>query len=466
MDRTSLPLTRMPAIDKKILRIAMASCLVIASAISVSASSDWSGGTGNWSSNASPGWNGTGVPVAGTTANLGSSSTKTVTLDAAGTTGSLYYGGAGNFITTMTLTSGLTMNNSGSASTIANTNTSSGTNNRLSISGGTLTLANDLTVSNTGNSTNGSSIAFASSSVIAGSGNLAFYNVSNSTSSGVISLQGTNTFTGNIAVQKGAVLFSYSGGTAFGNSANIITLGSSGNGDATLINTASSTTVSNNIVVASGTGGKLVLGSNSTSAVTNTTYSGTLLLNGNVNLSSQKSAGADTRYTGVISGNGGVTIEGVGKTQFGNASASITNTYKGNTTLTETSSLALSDNAKMTFYIGANGVNNKITATGGNNNALTLDGDFMFDLTGAAANGTWQIVDVSLLNETFGATFGVYTSTGTAWTENANVWTYASGGTTYSFSEATGVLSAVPEPTTALLLGGGLMVLLFRRRRS
>ncbi len=467
MDRDTLPLTKKPAINNRLFRLAAASCLMAAAA-SVQAS-DWTGtGTtswsGNWSSNDVPGWNGTGVPTAGTTANLGSSVAKTITLDVAGTVGSLYYGGSGNQSTTLSLTNGLTMNNSGSASTIANTNTNSGSNNRLSISGGTLALANDLLVINTGNSTNGSAIAFAGSSVIAGSGNLTFYNTSNSASSGAISLQGTNTFTGNIAIQKGAVLFSYSGGTAFGNSANVITLGSAGNGDATLLNISSSNRIDNKIVVASGSGGKLVLGSNSNSSVSNTNYAGTLLLNDNVTLMSQKGTGFDTRYTGVISGVGGVSTAGIGETQFGDGSASIVNTYKGNTTLTETSSLTLSNNAKMTFYIGTTGVNNKISGAG--SNVLTLDGGFVFDLTGAAANGTWQIVETSLLNETYNATsFSVSTSTGTSWTENANIWTYTNGGVTYSFSEATGVLTAVPEPTTALLLGGGMMVLLFRRRR-
>lgn len=471
MDRNTLPLTKRPAVENRLLRLAMASCLVMASAAAVHAS-DWTGtGTtswsGNWSSNDVPGWNGTGVPTSGTTANLGSSVSKTITLDVAGMVGSLYYGGSGNQTTTLALNNGLTMNNSGSPSLISNTNTNAGTNNRLSISGGTLTLANDLTVSNTGNSTNGSSIAFAGSSVIAGSANLSFYNNSNNSSSGAISLQGNNTFTGNIVIQKGAVLFSYSGGTAFGNSANVITLGSAGNGDATLLNISSSNRIDNKIVVASGSGGKLVLGSNSTSSASNTNYAGTLLLNDNVTLMSQKGAGFDTRYTGVISGVGGVSTAGSGETQFGDGSASIVNTYKGNTTLTETSSLTLSNNAKMTFYIGATGVNNKISGAG--SNVLTLDGGFVFDLTGAAANGTWQIVETSLLNETYNATsFGVYTSTNLAnpWTKNANVWTYVNGGVTYSFSEATGVLSAVPEPTTVLLLGGGLMVLLFRRRRS
>ncbi|TXI84091.1 MAG: PEP-CTERM sorting domain-containing protein, partial [Cupriavidus sp.] len=268
-------------------------------------------------------------------------------------------------------------------------------------------------------------------------------------------------------VKKGAVIFG-STANAFGSVSNVITLGSAGDGSASLVGTASggTATLANNIIVASGTGGTLLLGSNGNGAY-NTTFSGTLTLNGDVSLISGRPAGNDVRYTNVISGVGSVTTVGGGKTQFGNGVANIVNTYRGNTTLADGSSLALSDNTKMTFYIGNSGENNKITATG-IQNVLTLDGDFVFDLTGAAANGTWQIVDVSLLAETFSSTFSVYTSTNLTnpWTENANVWTYVNGGVTYSFSEATGILTAVPEPTTALLFGGGLMVLLLRRRRA
>ncbi len=403
------------------------------------------------------------MPTAGITANLGSSVAKTITLDVPGTVGSLSFGGSGNTTTSVVLTNGLTLNNSGSASVISNTNTSSGINNRLAISGGTLTLANDLIVSNTGNSTNTTPITFTSSATVAGNGNVTFYNVSNNTAVGAIAWGCVTTFTGNILIQKGAVTYGLSGN--FGNAANVITLGSSGNGSATFMATSSNAIVANKIVVAGGSGGTLLLGSNSSTAK-DTVFSGTILLNGNVNLTSQRTGANSTSYTGVISGDGGVTVEGTGRTQFGNTSTSITNTYKGNTILTEASSLSLYDNSKMTFYIGANGVNNKITGAG--SNVLTLDGDFVFDLTGAAANGTWQIVDVNSLNETFSSTFSVYTSTNLAnpWTENANVWTYVNGGVTYTFSEATGVLTAVPEPTTALLFGGGLMVLLFRRRRA
>jgi len=103
-------------------------------------------------------------------------------------------------------------------------------------------------------------------------------------------------------------------------------------------------------------------------------------------------------------------------------------------------------------------VNNKMAGTA--NQTLTLDGDFVFDLTGAAANGSWTIVDVASLNETFSSTFTI-----AGFTEVANVWTLVSGATTYTFTESTGVLTAVPEPSTALLSGMGIATVLFGLRR-
>lgn len=133
--------------------------------------------------------------------------------------------------------------------------------------------------------------------------------------------------------------------------------------------------------------------------------------------------------------------------------------------MTETSSLVLSNNAKVTFYIGNTGVNNKITSTGGNNNLLTLDGDFVFDLTSASTTvgASWSIVDVSLVNETFSSSFTavdfVADGGGVLWTKDINGTNY------YQFSEATGVLSVVPEPGVCALAGVGLALVLFRRRR-
>lgn len=471
MDRNTLPLTKMLAIDKRLLRIASASCLVMASAAALQAS-DWTGtgpasGSLNWSTvydgvTNTTGWVSSVPNSAGAVANFYTIGTsKSVTLDSPVTLGALNYSGSTGGTRTITMANALTLNNNGSGAVIAN-NTSA-TSSILSFSSGTFNLADNLRVVNTNTALNGSNnaITFGGSSVVQGTGNVTFSNAANTTNVAAINWGGNHTFTGSVLIEKGAVIYG-SATTGFGNAANVITLGSAGNGSATMMSTASTPTLANKIIVAAGSGGTLLLGNNSASA-TNAIFSGTITLNGDVSLMSRRTGANSVRYTGVISGDGGITTVGDGVTQLGSGT-SLTNTYKGSTTLSETSSLTLSTNAKMTFYIENSGVNNKITGVA--NNVLTLDGGFVFDLTGAAANGTWQIVDVSLLTETFSSTFGVYTPANVAWTEAANIWTYTNGSVTYSFSEATGVLTAVPEPTTALLLGGGLMVLLLRRRRS
>jgi autotransporter-associated beta strand protein len=132
------------------------------------------------------------------------------------------------------------------------------------------------------------------------------------------------------------------------------------------------------------------------------------------------------------------------------------NTYTGDTTVSN-GTLLLSNDAQLLFTIGASGVNNQINGNG----TLTLNGDFKFDLTGAAAVGSWNIVTGSL-TKTFGASFSVldfFTVDGTNWTK-------VNGTSTYTFSESTGVLTAaVPEPSTWVLLALSLLVVVTLRRR-
>jgi len=159
-------------------------------------------------------------------------------------------------------------------------------------------------------------------------------------------------------------------------------------------------------------------------------------------------------------------ISGVGSLEVWNSSGTATwvgtgvslyavNSYTGNTTVKGTGmELNLVDNAGMKFVIGATGANNMISGNG----TLHLDGDFTFDLSGAAAVGSWTIVNVSTLTETFGSTFTVNGFTG-----NAHVWTLGN----YTFTEATGILTAVPEPAVWALLAFSLTtVIVLRRRRA
>lgn len=474
-----MPSSNKLKVCKRLGPVVAVSFFALSASVPCRAQSTWAGSGANWSSNGNPGWNGTGVPDAvGASANFltNGNSGYTVILDMeTRTVGSLGYSGSGNGSLSLTLTNVLEFDVVSGTATLSNTTT--GTASRIVIGSGTIALKDDLRISNTNTNfaTDVNAITTGGSTIFSGSGNITFSNANNnykpgSSGTGMIFLQGTSTFEGNVVIEKGAVGFSSQGSggnSGLGKTTNSVTLGSAGQGAASLLSTAngSSATIGYNITVASGAGGTLLLGASGTGTV-NTVFTGSLTLNGNVSLASHRPGGNDTRFTGVISGVGAVTTVGTGETQFGDGTASITNTYHGNTTLSETSSLVLSDNAKMTFYIGSTGVNNKITATGGNNNKLTLDGDFVFDLTGAGTTvgNSWTIVDVSLLDETFTSSFTVVGFTadggGVLWTKDINGTNY------YQFSEATGVLSVVPEPGASALAGLGLTVFLFRRRKD
>ena len=170
------------------------------------------------------------------------------------------------------------------------------------------------------------------------------------------------------------------------------------------------------------------------------------------------SGAADASFAGtgntIITGNLSIVKGGI----F-NQTLAKTNSYTGNTTI-NAGTLTLADDATMTFYIGANGVNNRILGTG----SLALNGDFIFDLTNAVAtNGnSWQVADFSTLLESIGGTFSVkdFTKSGSIWSSG-----------NYHFSELTGLLSygaAIPEPSAIAALAGGLTLgaCALRRRRS
>jgi len=135
------------------------------------------------------------------------------------------------------------------------------------------------------------------------------------------------------------------------------------------------------------------------------------------------------------------------------------NTYTGNTSV-GAGSLTLAATGSLTFYLGADGISNKVTGAG----TATFDGTFGFDLTNAVLSegNTWTITDVS--TQSFTSTFAV---SGFTDGDLDGVWTNGAG---LSFSEATGILSysAIPEPSTFALLGGlsALAAIALRRRRA
>ena len=129
---------------------------------------------------------------------------------------------------------------------------------------------------------------------------------------------------------------------------------------------------------------------------------------------------------GVIAAGGATSVAVTG----GTLTLTAVNTYTGDTTVDGT--FVLPDNAGLAFAPAANGVCNKVTGSG----TATLNGDFTINLAGASlGNGNnWTLVDAT--TKTFGASFTVV-----GWTEASHVWTLVDGTRTWTFTEATGVLS-------------------------
>ena len=151
-----------------------------------------------------------------------------------------------------------------------------------------------------------------------------------------------------------------------------------------------------------------------------------------------------------ISGTGGIEKIGLGALSLTEA-----NTYSGNT-LVSAGTLNVTAGGSLTFYID-DGSNNFMNGGG----SLNLDGgSFVFDISNATdgLSDQWTIISSSLLSST---TFGSFSVAGFT-EETAGVWSDG----TYQFSEATGLLTVVPEPSTFALLGGlfALSWVMLRRR--
>lgn len=130
--------------------------------------------------------------------------------------------------------------------------------------------------------------------------------------------------------------------------------------------------------------------------------------------------------------------DGAGKTAItlsgGSGTWTLTgiNTHTGNTAV-NSGTLMLADNAGLKFAV-TNGSSNSITGSG----TATLSGDFTIDTSAVTATtGTWTLVNVATLNESYTSTFTV-----AGYTPNVNgvTWTRTDGSRTWTFNETDGKL--------------------------
>ena len=305
-----------------------------------------------------------------------------------------------------------------------------------------------------------------------------------------LTLTGNSTYSGTTTVTAGKLVLSGTGalpvGTAVSNSATFdisaitassATVGSiAGNGTfnlgakgLTAGGDNSSTIVSGTIAGVGGSlaktgSGNLTLSGTNTYTGATTVTSGTLLINGSTSSSSAVAVNG-----GTLGGNGtiggAVTVNSGGFLSPGNSPGLLT-----------MGSLVLNSGSTTTFEINGiavRGTNyDAIDITAGS--GLTLNGTFTINFTNGTALDNTTNINLFGYTGTHTGDFASMTSTGFytsgvgGWTHGVgDVWTLSSGAQTLTFSEVTGYLNVVPEPSTWALLAFSLTtVMVLRRRRQ
>ena len=173
--------------------------------------------------------------------------------------------------------------------------------------------------------------------------------------------------------------------------------------------------------------GSLITGTNTGEVV----FGVTTLTNNATFETVNNGTGGTTRLTlGAVGETGGA--RGLTKTGFGELRLSASNTYSGDTTVSD-GTVRLTRNGVLRFVIGGSGTNNAMLGAG----TAVLEGQFSFDLTSASTNtnAAWTIVANTLTNS-YGTNFLV-----TGFNGAGGLWTNTANGVSYVFAQSTGVLS-------------------------
>lgn len=171
-----------------------------------------------------------------------------------------------------------------------------------------------------------------------------------------------STFSGGTTIVSGILQFGISGSLGTGT----VTLGSAGGGSATLESVRGGYTAANNINVAAGSGGTLMIHYSGTGAF-NSTFSGAITLNDNLTVRSDAITGQALRLTGTISGTSEITKTGTGTLRLENNNAG----YSG--ILTISSGTVQLGNGGTTGGIGTASIINQGTLVINRTNSLTLN---------------------------------------------------------------------------------------------